>query len=258
MIALSRAWKLYLVYSILLVVGVALAGFVLEAEVKKSLTEHLEGETLTLARVIAQSLPDSEDPAVLDRFCDSFRNVAGARITLLDRDGKVLGESDVETVEAGTKLDRPEVQEAVRKGVGSSTRFSKTLRVDMLYTALLSKERSIIIRLAVPMTKVRAFQNEVMILMSLALFLAPIFAIILTFFFIKYRIYEEDKRKRRREEEYFRLTPPFPSGEGPADGNDTETEEDDPGNPTGHSKFAEGELGAEGGNSCNKNRSPKG
>ena len=194
MIALGRVWKVYLVYTILLVVGVALAGFVLEAQVKKSLTEHLEEDALTLARVMAQSLPDSEDPAVLDRFCDSFRNVAGERITLMDRDGKVVGESDTDTAEVGTKLDRPEVQEAVKKGVGSSIRFSKTLRIDMLYTAFFSKEKGKIIRLAVPMTKVRNFQNEVMILFSLALFLVPFFAIVVTFFFTKYGIYEGNKK----------------------------------------------------------------
>jgi two-component system, OmpR family, phosphate regulon sensor histidine kinase PhoR len=194
MIALGRVWKLYFIYTILLVVGIALAGFVLEAQVKKSLTEHLEEDSLTLAKVMAQSLPDSEDSSVLDQFCDSFRNVAGARITLLDRDGKVVGESDADTVEVGPKLDRPEVQEAVKKGVGTSIRFSKTLRIDMLYTAFFSKEKGKIIRLAVPMTKVRAFQNEVMILFSLALFLVPFFAIIITFFFTKYGIYEENKK----------------------------------------------------------------
>jgi two-component system, OmpR family, phosphate regulon sensor histidine kinase PhoR len=194
MIALGRVWKLYFIYTILLVVGVALAGFVLEAQVKKRLIEHLEEDSLTLAKVMAQSLPDSEDSAILDQFCDSFRNVAGARITLLDRDGKVVGESDADTVEVGTKLDRPEVQEAVNKGTGSSIRFSKTLRIDMLYTAFFYKEKGKIIRLAVPMTKVRNFQNEVMILFSLALFLVPFFAIIITFFFTKYGIYEGNKK----------------------------------------------------------------
>jgi sensor histidine kinase regulating citrate/malate metabolism len=103
MIALGRVWKLYFIYTILLVVGVALAGFVLEAQVKKSLTEHLEEDALTLARVIAQSVPDLEDASVLDEFCDSFRNVAGARITLMDRDGKVVGESDTDTAGTETK-----------------------------------------------------------------------------------------------------------------------------------------------------------
>ena len=194
MVALGRVWKLYFFYTILLVIGVALGGFLLEAEVKTSLTEHLEEDSLTLAKVIAQSLPDTEDLAVLDQFCDSFRNAAGARITLMDRDGKVLGESDADTVEVGTRLDRPEVQDAIKKGVGTGIRFSKTLRMDMLYTAYFSKEKGKIIRIAVPMTKVRLFQNEVMILFSLALFLVPFFAIFVTFFFTKYGIYAGDKR----------------------------------------------------------------
>jgi two-component system, OmpR family, phosphate regulon sensor histidine kinase PhoR len=106
----------------------------------------------------------------------------------------VVGESDTDTAEVGIKLDRPEVQEALQKGEGSSIRFSKTLRIDMLYTALFLKEKGKIIRLAVPMTKVRVFQNEVMILFSLALFLVPFFAIIVTFFFTKYGIYEGSKK----------------------------------------------------------------
>ncbi len=194
MIALSRVWKLYFIYTTLLVVGVALAGFVLEAQVKKSLLEHLEEDALTLAKVMAQSMPESEDPSVLDRFCDSLRKVAGVRITLLDKEGKVIGESDTDTAGTETKLDRPEVREALQKGEGSSTRFSKTLRMDMLYTAVFLKEKGKIIRLAVPMSKVRVFRNEVMILFSLALFLVPFFAIILTFFFTKYRIHEGNNK----------------------------------------------------------------
>lgn len=64
----------------------------------------------------------------------------------------------------------------------------------MLYTALFLKEKGKIIRLAMPMTKVRVFQNEVMILFTLALFLVPFFAIIVTFFFTKYGIYQGNKK----------------------------------------------------------------
>lgn len=192
--ALSRVWKVYFIYTILLVVGVALAGFVLEAQVKKSLIEHLEEDTLTLAKVIGESLPEQEEAAALDRYCDSCKKVSGLRITLLDKEGRVIGESDTDTIQVGTKLDRPEVQEALTKGTGSSIRFSKTLKVDMLYTALFLKEKGKIIRLAVPMTKVKVFQNEMMILFSLALFLVPFFAIIVTFLFTKYGIYEGSKR----------------------------------------------------------------
>jgi len=106
----------------------------------------------------------------------------------------VLGESDADAAQGESKLDRPEVQAAVKKGLGTSIRFSKTLKMDMLYTAFFSKEKGKIIRLALPMTKVRVFQNEVMILFSLALFLVPFFAIIVTFFFTKYGIYAGNQK----------------------------------------------------------------
>lgn len=192
--ALSRIWKLYLLCLILLVAGVAIAGFVLEAQIKRSLTKYLESNVLTLAKVMARSLPDTKDPSALNAFCKSFRSVAGARITVMDQEGKVIGESDKDVAEGETRMDRPEVQEALQKGQGKSIRFSKTLRIDMLYTAVFLKEKGKIIRLAVPMTMVRAFQNELMIFFSLGLFLAPIFAIIIMFFFMRYAIAEEKKK----------------------------------------------------------------
>jgi two-component system phosphate regulon sensor histidine kinase PhoR len=201
MIALNRIWKVYVIYMILLVVGVALAGFVLEAQLEKSLTKHVAENALTLARVIARSLPDRSEPGALNAFCKSFRSAAGARITVISKEGRVIGESDADATLNESRLDRPEVQEALRKGEGSSIRFSQTSKIQMLFAALFVKEKGEILRLAVPMTKVGTFQNEVMILMSLALFLAPFFAIILTFFFIKYRIYEEDKSKKGKKEE---------------------------------------------------------
>lgn len=192
--ALSRIWKLYLLCLILLVAGVAVAGFLLEAQIKKSLTRALQSNVLTLARVMAQSLPDTADPSALNTFCKSFKSVAAVRITVMDREGRVIGESDKEVGEGETRVDRPEVRGALEKGEGRSIRYSKTLRIDMLYTAVFIKDKGKIIRLAVPMTMVKAFQNELMVFFSLGLFLAPILAIIIMFVFMKYAIAEEKKK----------------------------------------------------------------
>ncbi|MGE5842256.1 MAG: hypothetical protein ACM335_08260, partial [Deltaproteobacteria bacterium] len=43
----------------------------------------------------------------------------------------------------------------------------------------------------------RAFQNEVMILFSLALFLIPIFAVFITFLFTKYGFHQETQKPSR-------------------------------------------------------------
>ena len=81
-----------------------------------------------------------------------------ARITLIRRNGVVMGdsyekESAVLTME--NHLQRPEVQEALLKGVGASIRFSETVKMPMLYLAVPVKteDQTIgFVRLAVPLT----------------------------------------------------------------------------------------------------------
>ena len=55
----------------------------------------------------------------------------------------------------------------------------------MLYVALFLEKRKVIIRLAMPMTRVKKIQNEVMGFLAVALYLIPILAIIISFFFAK-------------------------------------------------------------------------
>ncbi len=60
------------------------------------------------------------------------------RITLIDDKGNVLADSDVpfpEITEVKNHLDRPEVQQAKRTGIGHDIRRSATVERDFLYMA---------------------------------------------------------------------------------------------------------------------------
>ena len=60
------------------------------------------------------------------------------RITLIDRSGNVLADTDIPLPELGgvqNHLDRPEVQEAKRTGIGHDIRRSTTVKHDFLYMA---------------------------------------------------------------------------------------------------------------------------
>jgi two-component system, OmpR family, phosphate regulon sensor histidine kinase PhoR len=192
MVTISRIWKLYLVYTIVLVAGMTLAGFVLEDRLKKKLFEHLQENVITLARVLAKGMPDRENHADLKEFCERYRDAAGVRITVMGRDGKVLADSDEDDIVGQSRLDRPEIQGASREGIGYAARRSDTLKADMLYGALFLNDREKIIRLAMPMTRAKSFQNEVMLLFSLALFLAPVMAMIVSYLVTKYKIRQGD------------------------------------------------------------------
>src|ERR1041385_152490 len=67
-----------------------------------------------------------------------YAHSATFRLTLIDRNGTVAFESDLPREPLSTvenHLQRPEVQEAKRKGIGTSTRRSSTLNVEMMYLA---------------------------------------------------------------------------------------------------------------------------
>ena len=191
MVTFDRVWKQFFIYSILLIVLMTVVGFLSQWELEERLQGHLQKDALVFAKIVAKALPDSESPDLLDSFCRDYQEASGYRITIIDKDGRVIGESDKASVVTGAHLDRPEIQEALRTGVGTSSRYSETLEVEMLYTALLLQEEGRIIRIAIPMDEVMAFQNEVMIFFALALYLSPIMAILVAFFCMRHSIREQ-------------------------------------------------------------------
>lgn len=191
MVTFDRVWKPFFIYSILLIVLMTVVGFLSQWELEERLQGHLQKDALVFAKIVAKALPDSESPDLLDSFCRDYQEASGYRITIIDKDGKVIGESDKASVVTGAHLDRPEIQEALRTGVGTSSRYSDTLEVEMLYTALLLQEEGRIVRIAIPMDEVMAFQNEVMIFFALALYLSPIMAILVAFFCMRHSIREQ-------------------------------------------------------------------
>ena len=186
MTRLSRIWKLYLLYTIVLVGGMTLAGFVLRSQLKSRLVEQLHENVLTLARVMVKSVQGLRDEGSLEAFCRDYAEISGARVTIMDKDGRVLADSTKEALRGDDRANRPEVLEARKRGVGISTRYSETLNMEMFYAALALDERGKILRLAMTMKRIKTFENSVMIIFALALYLAPVAAMIIAFFFTRY------------------------------------------------------------------------
>ena len=83
-----------------------------------------------------------------------------ARITLIDRDGRVLGDSEVASP-ALAGLDnhatREEVQAALATGAGVAVRTSRTTGDDSMYAAVrVDGGRAAVLRIAVPLTRLEA------------------------------------------------------------------------------------------------------
>jgi two-component system phosphate regulon sensor histidine kinase PhoR len=76
------------------------------------------------------------ETAGLPELVASFSRRTGARVTVIDPAGRVLGDSEKEAGEMENHLYRPEVQRALQGAVGMSIRPSSTLKTDMMYVCV--------------------------------------------------------------------------------------------------------------------------
>jgi two-component system phosphate regulon sensor histidine kinase PhoR len=123
--------------AVLVIVGVGLLSMY---QVESYFMQHLVKLTANRADEIALLLANhtTEDSGGLTERLRQLEGAAGLRVTLIDSSGKVIADSEVP--DAGLSnvenhLGRPEIQEAMQKGIGSNKRHSATVAKDFLYVA---------------------------------------------------------------------------------------------------------------------------
>lgn len=194
MVRIRRVWKLYIFYTIVLIVFMVVSGLILDSRLRKGLTAHLQDDLLTLAKTMARALPDTDKPSLLTPWCKVYQGLTGVRVTVLNRDGKVIGDSTGEALIGEIRLDRPEVAGALKDGTGTAIRPSETVKADMLYLAFQVPEKRKVLRLGLAMTRAKMIESQVMGFFSAILFLTPVLAILISFFFARHLSPEEESR----------------------------------------------------------------
>jgi len=127
----KRILLVYLIVTPLLVVALELY---LSKVIKNNYIEKLKDSLILQARLISDQIPSSSDN--LDDFCRRFKEKTGARVTIVDSSGHVMGDSDEPSAQMENHAERPEIRDADISEVGSSTRFSNTIKKDLFYLAI--------------------------------------------------------------------------------------------------------------------------
>ena len=124
-------YKLFGTYLIIAVLAVVIAGFFIEREIRTGLTRWIEEDLIAETQIIAL-IPEGE----IEKQSQTLAERSRARVTLIDARGLVTLDSDRQAKDLDNHLNRSEIQEARVKGKGTATRYSQTLKMDMLYVAL--------------------------------------------------------------------------------------------------------------------------
>lgn len=130
-----------LITVLLVVLGSMISmGFLLTGMSERYLLGRLEDKLLSnaelMARVVAQAMEEGSHPHAWEDLAASLGKSAGARVTIIDLQGNVLGDSAAKAAELDSHLGRPEIQQALQGRVGTSIRYSSSLHTEMLYLAV--------------------------------------------------------------------------------------------------------------------------
>jgi two-component system phosphate regulon sensor histidine kinase PhoR len=149
--------KLALSYIFLIALITGCFYFYFSYSLQKGLVEESRANLnnqVQIARLLIMSDKRATPP---QQLAAAIGTVIKARVTLITPDGTVVGDSDVsgaQLTQIENHLQRPEVQEAMKKGSGTAIRYSDTLQLSMLYAAVTYDSGGTldgIIRLAMPL-----------------------------------------------------------------------------------------------------------
>jgi len=128
---------------------------------RETYLDSLEATLFSQATLLADRMADPlvSSPQTIQPLTERYGDLLEARVTVIDPAGRVLGDTAQDPAEMDNHLRRPEVQQAMGAGEGTSLRLSNTLGYEMMYVAVpvrAGEETLGVVRVALPVHDIRA------------------------------------------------------------------------------------------------------
>jgi two-component system phosphate regulon sensor histidine kinase PhoR len=185
-------WKLFFSYLLIVLIPFLAAERYISAHLKSRLTQQIESRlsknALLLKGIIEKEYANRIPSYELDFLIKKLGMGLHERITFIDKQGVVLGDTEISSADLPNIEDhsrRPEFIQAFKTGYGMAVRFSTTLDIDMMYVArTVAPEGDFlgIVRVAVPLTMVRELMRKTEYSLILAFVLCALLGLVLNIF----------------------------------------------------------------------------
>lgn len=183
----SIRWRTAVAFVILIIICIAGLSVYLSHFFRESYQDSLREQLTNQARLIEDSSASyfaNEQNEDIDALAKRLGEQIDARVTIIDRNGVVLGDSDENPATMQNHADRPEIIEALSQGTGSSIRHSATLGYDMMYVAVpvvIDGELVGTSRVSLPLTEINRALGHINRAIILGALIAAVVAIMLAF-----------------------------------------------------------------------------
>jgi len=139
----------------------------------------------------------------IQNICQESSNDKSVRVTIINTMGTVIGDSHNEVAIMDNHLNRPEIIEANKTGIGYAQRYSKTLKENLMYFAVSDtiQNENWIVRVSIPIAEYRSIisdlQNKIILF---GIFVS--IALLYISYFISKQITAPIENIRKKTEEY--------------------------------------------------------
>ena len=152
--------RIFFIVFVLLTISIAITYVVAERDLNNTFKQQTLNELEKKANLLVisvGSLARFDDIKAADLFANELGSALNSRVTFIKNDGQVVGDSELDFDEISiidNHGNRSEVVDALKNGIGWSSRYSNTLNQELLYFAIQDNEDVYpnIIRISVPIT----------------------------------------------------------------------------------------------------------
>lgn len=148
--------------------------------------EQTSTRLLSITKLVREVLIQEDlDSIDYEQFCYEQGNRSAARITIIDHNGVVLGDTDKIAAQMEMHDDRPEFVKALTGEPGQSVRYSQTLLRDMMYVAIPvidNDQVKMVVRSAIPLQTMQEAINPLMSRLVLVALGALVISMIISLF----------------------------------------------------------------------------
>jgi len=165
--------RIFVLYAIIIVLAAVILELYITAAVRGNYIAIHKASLMIQAGLISEQIP-FDSSARLDDLCQHLKELTRARVTIIDNDGTVRGDSDKHSSLLDSHADRPEIKNAHASGTGTAIRMSETVHNDLLYVArqVIKDGKPVgFVRLSLPLTDVDTAVNQLRIKLSVVIVL---------------------------------------------------------------------------------------
>lgn len=171
--------KILLIFTVLILISVIITGIISLKFSRDEYMNELENSMISFAELIALDL-ENESDFDFSMEASNFSRAIDSRVTFIDQQGNVIGDSDIDISKLDNHATRPEVITAYQGEIGTNKRYSDTLKIDLYYLAYPFdyQNQKLIIRIAKPMYEIERFSEDLIKNYIIALIVGTLIALI--------------------------------------------------------------------------------